>query len=45
MAERIRGTEHDDKRGGYSGSKPGASMAPPAKLPSAAGNGSKEEKK
>lgn len=44
MAEKPRSAA-DDKRGGYSGSKPGSHMAPPAKAPSGVPNNGKGDNK
>lgn len=42
MADKVAEAVPEDKRGGYSGSKPGETMRPPVKVPSnASQNGSK----
>lgn len=52
MADKSYAPPQKDKRGGYSGSKPGRSMGPPAKFPSGLArngqnnpNGSRDDKK
>lgn len=46
MAEKEYVAPPKDKRGGYSGSKPGEQMRPPVKLPSGSSkNGSSSDKK